>query len=391
MLGAVLAIAVVTGTLTFGTSLHTLVSHPALYGWNWDDEILTKGGGGDIPMPTARALLDHDHDVSAWSGVYFDSLRIDGQTVPIMGAQPGATVQPPILSGHGLEATDEIVLGGTSLAQLHKRVGDTVEASYGAAPPTVLHIVGTATMPAVGPAEQLHLSMGTGALVAYQQLPYQVRNSGEDHAPDHAFAPNAIFVRLRKGADSAAALAALRRTVAAKSREVSVLAVQRPAEIVNYRSMGSTPAILGAALAAGAVSALVLTLMASVRRRRRDLALLKALGFTRRQLAAAVAWQSTIAVGVGVVIGVPIGIIVGRGLWDLFAHELHVVAEPTVPALTIVLIALGALALANLVAAIPGLQAARTPSRAPPPRRMNSRGDQVQIHQSGLTHQTQLM
>jgi ABC-type antimicrobial peptide transport system permease subunit len=126
--------------------------------------------------------------------------------------------------------------------------------------------------------------------------------------------------------------------------------------------MGSTPAILGAALAAGAVSALVLTLMASVRRRRRDLALLKALGFTRRQLAAAVAWQSTIAVGVGVIFGIPIGIVAGRGLWNLFAHELHVVAEPTVPALTIALIALGALVLANLVAAIPGLQAARTPS-----------------------------
>lgn len=362
MLGAMLAIVVVTGTVTFGTSLHTLVSHPALYGWNWNDEILTKGGGGDIPLPTAQALLDHNHDVAAWSGVYFDSLRIDGQTVPIMGAQPGATVQPPILSGHGLEAIDQIVLGGTSLDQLHKRVGNTVEASYGGGPPTVLHIVGTATMPAVGPAGQLHLSMGTGALVAYQQLPYQVRNSGEDHAPDHAFAPNAIFVRLRKGADPAAALATLRRMVAAKSSEVSVLAVQRPAEIVNYRSMGSTPAILGAALAAGAVTALVLTLVASVRRRRRDLALLKALGFTRRQLAATVAWQSTIAVVIGVAVGIPVGIVAGRGLWDLFAHELHVVAQPSVPALTITLIALGALVLANLVAALPGLQAARTPS-----------------------------
>ena len=65
-----------------------------------------------------------------------------------------------------------------------------------------------------------------------------------------------------------------------------MLSVQRPAEIVNYRSMGATPAILGAALAVGAISALVLTLTSSVRRRRRDLALLKALGFTRRQLAA---------------------------------------------------------------------------------------------------------
>jgi ABC-type lipoprotein release transport system permease subunit len=47
--------------------------------------------------------------------------------------------------------------------------------------------------------------------------------------------------------------------------------------------------------AVGAVAALGLTLTASVRRHRRDLALLKALGFTRRQLAVCVAWQTTAA------------------------------------------------------------------------------------------------
>ena len=73
-----------------------------------------------------------------------------------------------------------------------------------------------------------------------------------------------------------------------------------------------------------------------------------------------VAWQSTIAVALGVVIGVPLGIITGRALWDLFAHAIHVVDEPTVPALAITLVAIGALVLANVVAALPGLQAART-------------------------------
>jgi ABC-type antimicrobial peptide transport system permease subunit len=112
----------------------------------------------------------------------------------------------------------------------------------------------------------------------------------------------------------------------------------------------------------GALTALGLTLMASVRRRRRDLALFKTLGFTRRQLAATVAWQASVSVTIGVVVGVPLGIIAGRGLWTLFAHALHVVAEPAVPSLTITLVAVGAVVLANLVAAIPGYQAARTPS-----------------------------
>jgi ABC-type lipoprotein release transport system permease subunit len=136
--------------------------------------------------------------------------------------------------------------------------------------------------------------------------------------------------------------------------------VQHPGEIVNYRSMSKTPLYLGLALAFGAIVALALTLITSVRRRRRDLALLKTLGFTRRQLAAVVSWQATIAVGIGTIVGVPVGIILGRALWNLFARDIHAVPEPTVPGLTIALIALGALVLANLVAAIPAQQAART-------------------------------
>jgi hypothetical protein len=178
--------------------------------------------------------------------------------------------------------------------------------------------------------------------------------------------PEAILVRFHAGVNQVAARDSLQRIAAALDvlghGPPTVVSVQRPAEIVNYRSMGNTPALLGAALASGAVVALALTLIASVRRRRRDLALLKTLGFTRRQLAAVVAWQSTIAVAVGTVVGVPLGIVLGRVLWDLFAHQVHVVPSPNVPVLTIVFIAAGALALANLVAAIPGRQAARTPT-----------------------------
>ena len=88
---------------------------------------------------------------------------------------------------------------------------------------------------------------------------------------------------------------------------------------------------------------------------------MKTLGFTQRQLATTVAWQSTVAVAAGTVVGVPLGIVVGRWLWDLFAGEIDVVPSPNVPAITVVLIAVGALILANVVAAIPGRIAARTP------------------------------
>jgi ABC-type lipoprotein release transport system permease subunit len=141
-----------------------------------------------------------------------------------------------------------------------------------------------------------------------------------------------------------------------------VLSVQRPAEIVNYRATGATPAVLASALAGGSLVALGLTLVASVRRRRRDLALLKTLGLTERQLAATVAWQASVAATIGIVVGVPLGIALGRWLWILFTREIYAVPDATVPVLQVVLTAVGALVLANLVAALPGRIAARTPT-----------------------------
>ena len=98
-----------------------------------------------------------------------------------------------------------------------------------------------------------------------------------------------------------------------------------------------------------------------MRRRRRDLALLKALGLTRRQLAAAIAWQSTVAAVVGVVVGVPLGAVIGRALWVAFARSINAVPSPVVPAVATVLIAVGGVAFANVVSALPGRRAARTP------------------------------
>lgn len=112
----------------------------------------------------------------------------------------------------------------------------------------------------------------------------------------------------------------------------------------------------------GAVAALTLTLVASVRQRRRDLALLKTIGFVRRQLAAAVAWKATVAAAVGIVIGIPLGLVVGRWLWDLFAQQISAVPYPTVSIPSVVLVALGTVLLANLVAAAPARAAARTPT-----------------------------
>jgi hypothetical protein len=356
--GAVMAVLVVVATVTFGASLDSLVSHPALYGWNWDYMLVS---GGDIPQAQVTRLLDRDRYVSQWSGVYTGQLAIEGVTVPVLGESPNATVAPPLLSGHGVESSGQMVLGAVTLAEIKKHLGETVEVSNGLSTAR-LRIVGTAAMPTIGSNGGPHLEMGTGALVSYSLIPLVDRNPFNDPLPG----PNGILVRLRGGYSRSAELGSLDAIATATSNTanfgVTVTGVLHPAEIVNYRSLGDTPVFLGAGLAAGAVAALALTLLASVRRRRRDLALLRTLGFTGAQLAATVAWQASVAAVIGAVLGVPLGIALGRWLWDLFARSIHAVPVPSVPALSVALIAVGSLVLANLVAALPGRLAARTPA-----------------------------
>ena len=127
MFGAVLAVATVAATLTFGSSLTALVSHPPLYGWNWSYVLQ----GVNIP-PQSQTLLDHDPLVAGWTGVEFIDLEIAGQVVPAIVTDTGARVSPPILAGHQPDGRGQLVLGAQTLRELHKRIGDVVDVSYGA-------------------------------------------------------------------------------------------------------------------------------------------------------------------------------------------------------------------------------------------------------------------
>jgi hypothetical protein len=375
LVGTVLAVALVVATLTFASGLSTLVSRPSLYGWNWNYALNPTN---DVP-PVETKLLNHDRDVAAWSGFNYTDAAIDGKAFPILLTNPRDKVSPPILSGHEVDTNHQIVLGAATMASLHKKIGDTVEVSYGGPkdapvfiPPTKLTIVGTATLPAVGYSSFVseHTSMGTGAIVPIGITPPAMTKA--INSPD----PNLngwelIFVRLAPGVSDQVGRANLQRVDRAANKvfandkhatgnSVTVLDVVRPAQIVNYRSIGSTPIFLAVGLALGAVVALGLTLIASVRRRRRDLALLKSFGFTHGQLAGAVAWQATVNAVVGIVIGIPLGIVVGRELWTLFARNINAVPDPTVPVVPVILVGIGTLVFTNLVAVLPGRSAART-------------------------------
>jgi putative ABC transport system permease protein len=357
IVGAVLAVTVVVATVTFGSSLSTLVRHPSLYGWNFTYDMDGGGGLGDVPGQAAAKLLEADHLVQSWTGVYYSTLQVDALNVPVMGMSPKAAIAPPTLSGHQLDTARQVVLGAATLRALHKHVGDTIVVRAHDARPATLTIVGTATLPPIGVVGSSHLEMGTGAVLDYHLIPAADRD---------LFAgtpgPNAILVRTKGGAGPQAL-----RSVQAIGRKLdivinggSVFGVQRPAQILNYGSLGTTPLLLGMALAGGAAVALGITLVTSVRRRRRDLAVLKTLGFTGGQLAWAVTVQASVAAVIGCAMGIPLGIALGRALWDLFAGEINAVPDPTVPGPAVAVVGLLAVALAVLVATVPGRLAART-------------------------------
>jgi len=139
----------------------------------------------------------------------------------------------------------------------------------------------------------------------------------------------------------------------------SVSRVRRPSDILSYEKVRDTPMVLAAVLALLAIASVVHALVTAVRRRRRDLALFETLGFTRRQVAATVAWQATTVGIAALVIGIPLGTVLGRVSWNVLADDLGTVAEPIAPVAAILLCIPVVLVLVNAAAFVPGRMAAR--------------------------------
>ncbi|MGI8662855.1 MAG: FtsX-like permease family protein [Acidimicrobiales bacterium] len=82
---------------------------------------------------------------------------------------------------------------------------------------------------------------------------------------------------------------------------------------------------------------------ASVRSRRAERLTLRAIGFTKRQLRRSVLVQAVATTAAGLLIGAPLGVILGRYAWRGFASQLGVGTNPTVPATWTVATVLGGL------------------------------------------------
>ena len=132
----------------------------------------------------------------------------------------------------------------------------------------------------------------------------------------------------------------------------------RPAEIVDARSTQAIPLVVAAVLAVLGALGLAVAAWSSARSRRRQLAALRAMGFTSRQVRWSVQVQSVTTTAAALVVGVPAGVVIGRLLWRAFARQLGVVPDPASAWIAIGVLVLGGLTLAALAAVVPARRAA---------------------------------
>jgi ABC-type antimicrobial peptide transport system permease subunit len=159
-----------------------------------------------------------------------------------------------------------------------------------------------------------------------------------------------------------------RQALATRLAEVGSFTVDGPAtptDLLNFGQVRDMPQLLGIGLAVVALLTIAHLLITSVRRRWRDFAILRALGFTSWQVRGTLCWQALTLAGIALVIGVPAGIACGRFCWQVFAHQLGITPVVAVPAAVLAIMAAGWLAAAAVIALLPGEAATRNPpSRA---------------------------
>ncbi|HEU5003808.1 MAG TPA: FtsX-like permease family protein [Actinomycetota bacterium] len=348
--GTAVALAALSAALVFSTSLNHLLATPALYGVTWDAQAASITARDIGP---AVDLLRADPRVAAVSVGYTGAplgLGPRGSRVDAMAidAVKGPTLFPAPLEGRVPRTSGEIMLGSRTFSELHAHLGGAVPAVLADTPvKRTLRVVGVGVFPSLSDA----LGLGKGAAMTVGGLQASLP-PGQDGPP-----LDTALVRFQPGTDARLATADLGRRLG--DAGYSFLPAQRPADLVNFGRVQNLPFVLAALLGLLAAATLIHVLVVSIRRRRRDLALLKTLGFVPRQVRSTVAWQATTLAGAAAVLGVPIGILAGRWMWTAFAHQLGIVPVVMIRPLGFVAIVAGALVVANLVALLPARLAGR--------------------------------
>jgi FtsX-like permease family len=353
LIGAIVGVLGVTAALTINHGLHDALAHPARAGVTWDADVAPNDS--DITVDGLRQpLLDRVRaapHVAAASLVDREPIPVNGVGVPMFMFRPiGAVVGGPIAltltSGRAPSGANEGVIGPASAHELRVGIGDVVRVGPRQ---HQVKIVGEALFPS-----DVHAGFDQGLWLtpsgfAASDLPVDIQ---KQIGPERV-----IAVRFASGAPLAAATEQLRSTLGASVSDVTSAEV--PVELTNLRNVRTLPVVLAAFLALLAIAASWHVLMTSTRVRRREFAILRSLGFTRRGMRAVLSAQATTIGAVGLLIGIPVGLVVGRLAWSVVTGRVPLENVPPWPAIGLALILPSVILIANVVALWPGRRVAR--------------------------------
>jgi hypothetical protein len=328
LLGTVLGVAGVVSAIVFTASLDRLVETPARYGAGYDAPIF------DIDDDELEDIAADDR-LGAVVRTRTAPVEVEGRSivghalVPVRGRLP-----IDLVDGRLPGTPTEVVLGLRIADELGAEVGDLVAFTDVDGAERDYTVVGTGVVPTLN-GEQL----GRNALLTSEGL----------DAVAEAQPTLGVVINASDGEDADEVVADLQTRYEA-------IPDPMPADVDNLRQLGRLPAVIG--LLVGAIAGIVLVnaLVAVVRRRRRDLAMLRTFGFTSGQTSRSVVVMSLVISTVGALVGVPLGLLAGREVWRIVAEGAAVAPDPLVPA--------GLLALVVVVAVLLAVAAALVPARA---------------------------
>jgi hypothetical protein len=341
LVGAMVGAAGLVGVAVFIYSQHALVHTPPLYGWNWDAGVVAaQFESGDDIVESVDAELIADPALADLAAVRISHAVVQTTYLHVLGLSGlKGKIAPTVLHGRTPASPTEVALGTATLRALDVSIGDRLTVA-GVTGPLTLDVVGHVVIPSLDTdaiADEGAVMTGEGA-----DLLMTTQNSFSllfNWAPD---------VDRR----------ALQRRLEEQFGEI--VTDKPPSDVVNLERVTAIPRAFAAFLGALALLAVGHALVLTVRRRHRDLAVLKALGLGPREVAATVAWQATLLVGAGLVVGVPLGVAAGIWSWTVVTSAMGLDNRPEVPLALVVATIPIALVAASLVALGPARSAART-------------------------------
>jgi putative ABC transport system permease protein len=328
----VIGVAGVTAALTVSASLDRVGADPSRFGWN-----------GDVVVVDARAevVADVRRDPRVGSTVWLHQVEgtLDGRATTLVSFEvdePGAPVWT-IHRGHLPTSDDEVLLGTRLAGRLDASVGEVVRLALLDGGERELTVTGIGIGPVSGPD-----GLGTTALV----------RPGALDGGDVTAAFDELLVRAADGTDRDALLDDL-----AGRYEVNRPAP--PASVQDVLDLDRVPDLLAAYLAVVALAALANGMAVVVGRRGPELATLRAIGLTPAQMLWSVLVAALATVAIGLVVGIPLGLGIGRLVWWGLTDRIGLATDIAVPAAGIAMVGVGALVVTGLAAALPAWRAAR--------------------------------